>query len=128
MLTLQIVLICIASAMICAAIRTQRPEMAVGISLAASVAVILMLCRGYEDAEGIILKLRSLINTDEVLFENVFKAAGIAIVSEMGAQICLDAGEKTLAGRIALASRVAMLSMCVPMLEQIIACMDQLHF
>ena len=47
------------------------------------------------------------------------KGAGIAIVAELGSQLCMDAGESALAGRVALASRVAMLGLCAPMLAEL---------
>ena len=120
MMTVQIVMICIAAAMICAVVRLERPEMATGISLAVGTAVILFLCQGLNEADGLIGRIRSLIMMDEPLFETVLKGAGIAVISEMGAQICTDAGEKALAGRIALASRVSMLGLCAPMLERML--------
>ena len=47
----------------------------------------------------------------------VLKGAGIAVVSELGTQLCADAGERALAGRIALAARLATLGLCAPMLS-----------
>ena len=51
----------------------------------------------------------------------ILKGAGISVVSELGSQLCVDAGERALAGRITLASRLAMLALCAPMLSQIAA-------
>ena len=113
-------MICITAAIVCAAIRTQRPEMAMVISLAAGVFVILMLWNGITGSSGLLERIRGLVSRDETLYGTVLKAAGIAIIAEMGVQICTDAGEKTLAGRIALASRVSMLILCAPMLERIL--------
>lgn len=128
MLTLQIVLACIAAAMICACVRIQRPEMAMGISLAVGLAVILALWQEFQSAGIFAKQIQAMVNMDDELFQTVAKAAGIAIVSEMGAQICTDAGEKTLAGRIGLASRMAMLALCGPMLEKMMGYLEKLSF
>lgn len=127
MQTVEIVLICVSAALICTAIRMERPEIATGISIAVGLAVILLLCNGMKDLGSIKTQLEKLIKTDEELYGAVFKAAGIAIVSEMGAQICEDAGEKALAGRIALASRITMLWLCLPMLERMLKLLDVLQ-
>ena len=42
-----------------------------------------------------------------------------AIAAELGAQLCADAGEAALAGRIELASRVATLGLCLPLAADI---------
>ena len=120
MMIVRIVLICIAAAMICAAVRIERPEMAAGISLAVGTAVILLMWQSLGEIQGFAARIKVLMSTDTSLFSVVVKAAGIAIVSEMGAQICADAGERALAGRIALASRISMLCLCAPMLERIL--------
>ena len=49
----------------------------------------------------------------------ILKAAGIAIISELGVQICCDAGESALAGRIRLATRMVMLGMAMPLVMEI---------
>ena len=119
-MTVQIVLVCIAAAMICAAVRLERPEMATGISAAVGVAVILFMWQSANEMIGFSQRIKALISMDESLFGTILKAAGVAIISEMGAQICTDAGEGALAGRIALASRMSMLCLCMPMLERML--------
>ena len=62
---------------------------------------------------------RAMLGQDGDVAGLVLKGAGISIVSELGAQLCMDAGERALAGRITLASRLAMLTLCAPMLSRI---------
>ena len=64
---------------------------------------------------------QALLPADRDITAIVLKGAGIAIVSEMGEQLCADAGESALAGRIALASRVAMLGLCAPLVGELTA-------
>ena len=123
-MTTQIVLVCIAAAMICAAVRLERPEMATGISIAVGIAVILFMWQSASGMIGLSQRIKNLISMDESLFSTILKAAGIAVISEMGAQICTDAGEGALAGRIALAARMSMLSLSAPMLERMLELLD----
>ena len=119
-MTVKIVLVCIAAAMICASIRMERPELATAVSVAAGVAVVLLIWQGVRQSASLSSRIQTIIGMDKALFEPVFKAAGIAVISEMGMQICSDAGEKALAGRIVLASKASMLVLCMPMLENIL--------
>ena len=116
MLILRVTGLCVAAAMICAALRVQRPELATAVSLAAGAAVMAALfaeISGSEAAQW----LRNLLGDGAT--SAVLRAAGIALLSEMGAQLCEDAGERALAGRVTLAARIATLTLCVPMLSEL---------
>ena len=116
---LKVAALCVAVAMICSAIRLQRPELATAISLSAGLAALALVTGTLADAGGWIASLRRLLATEGDLAQTVVRGAGIAIVGELGAQLCTDAGESALAGRVTLASRVAMLGLCGPMLAEL---------
>lgn len=118
-MVLKITALCIAVAMICAALRLQRPELATAVSLAGGVAALSM---ALADVAGIgewLAAFRQLLGQDEDVAAVVLKGAGIAVVSELGAQLCADAGERALAGWITLAARLATLGLCAPLLSRI---------
>lgn len=113
----KITALCVAAAMICSALRLQRPEMATVLSLAAGLAALALLWGELGDLTPLARDFDSL--TGEGIVPVVVKGAGIAVVSELGAQLCADAGESALAGRVALASRIAMLGLCAPLLKEL---------
>lgn len=117
---LKVAALCVAVAMICSAIRAIRPEMATAISLAAGLTVIAMVWSELSGVAAWTDALRTLYANADDLTAPVLKGAGIAIVSQLGAQLCADAGESALAGRVTLAARVAMLSLCAPMLVSLV--------
>ena len=117
----RIIAMCIAAAMICTALRPQRPEMATAISLAAGLAALAMLYAELSRGPDWLGALRSFLPENGSIPGTVLKAAGIAVLSQFAAQICTDAGEGALAGRIVLAARVAMLGLCAPLLGEITA-------
>ncbi len=120
-MVLKITALCIAVAMICAALRLQRPELATAVSLAGGLAALAMAVTQMAGAGEWLDGFRRLLARDGDVAALILKGAGIAIVSELGAQLCVDAGERALAGRIALASRLATLGLCAPMLSRIAA-------
>lgn len=111
--------LCVAVAMICSALRTQRPELATAVSLAAGMVVVVYLAAELREALRLAEGLRGLLRADGDVAAVMLKGAGIAVVSELGSQLCADAGEGALAGRITLAARVAMLGLCAPMLAEL---------
>lgn len=116
---LKVACLCVATALLCAALRPVRPELATALSLAGGMAALGLTLTGIGQAAQWKSALQGLLEPDIDVSAAVVKGAGVAIVAELGAQLCLDAGERALAGRIALASRVAMLSLCAPMLAEL---------
>ena len=116
--------LCVAAAMICSALRLQRPEMATAVSLAAGLVVLAMISAELSRARGWTESLWDLIRRNDDITVVVMTGAGVAILSELGAQLCADAGESALAGRITLASRAAMLLLCAPMLAELAGLVD----
>ncbi len=120
MLIVKVAALCVATAMICAALRVQRPEMATALSLAAGVAVLAMLLGELNRAAEGLSVLRDRLGADADIAAVLLKGAGVAVLSELGAQLCADAGETALAGRVTLAARVAMLALCAPLLTELV--------
>ncbi len=115
----RIVVLCLAAAMVCASLRAQRPEMATAISLAVGVAALLMTSDAIAAMSGGFHQFLQMAALEGERAEIILRAAGIAIISELGVQICCDAGETALAGRIRLAARIAMLGMAMPLIAEI---------
>ena len=123
---IRLMALCVAAAMMCAIIRTQRPELAMAISLGAGVAVLAALAHGVQSLRPQLeAMLAPLAASDSALRTAVLKAAGITALAELGSQICLDAGERAMAGRIRLVSRVAVIGLCLPLLSDIAASISQ---
>ena len=110
------VALCVTAALLCVLLRNQRPELAMALSLAAGVAVTALLAQGLSGVVDELNQLWRQFGGDDALLSGLVRAGAIAVISELGAQLCVDAGESALAGRIGLAARVAMLGVCAPML------------
>ena len=110
--------LCVAAAMLCATIRLQRPELATAVSLAVGAAVLMMLVT---QAQGFLPEARRLwgmlTEMDDTSGSAMLKAAGVTVIAELAGQLCRDAGETALAGRVALISRVTILALCVPLVS-----------
>ncbi len=117
---LRVIALCVAAAMVSAAMRVQRPELAMAVSLAAGMTAVSMLCVEVTQSAEWVDAVRGILQWGPEVTSPVLKAAGVSILSELGAQLCVDSGESALAGRITLAARIAMLGLCLPLLSEII--------
>jgi len=119
MLAIRVVVLCLACALVCAALRVHRPEIAAAVALAAGVTALLMTVEAFSSVTEGVRRFIALAAMEGETAAIVLRAAGITIISELGGQLCCDAGESALAGRIRLAVRVVMLAIAMPVIIQI---------
>lgn len=113
------VLLC--AALLAAVLRTQRPELAMGLTLTAGAVVVVFLLRQLLPLAGIVRRLSTLGGVSEGAFTTVLRAAGVCLLTQIVADTCRDAGEFALAGKAELAGRVLLLLMMVPLFERILS-------
>ena len=120
MAVLRLIAACVAAALLCTVIRVQRPELATAVALGAGAAVLAALAGGLSGRMPELESVWSMLGAaDAELRDAVLRAAGIAVAAELGAQLCADAGESAMAGRIVLAARVAILGLCLPLMASL---------
>lgn len=113
-------MLCVAAALMCAAIKVQRPEMGMALSLAAgTLAILWALPYVREAAEGMESLAQGASLSDGAM-RTALQASGIALITEFARQICQDAGENALAGRALFCGRAALLAMSVPLMSGLI--------
>lgn len=114
-------LICIAGAMVCLVIRQYRPELAAAAAMAAGVAALMVCSEDIRAAASALESLVSAAGLEQGYYSVMLRACGISLVAEFAAQICRDAGESALEGRIKLALRLALTVMAAPMIAEVLA-------
>jgi stage III sporulation protein AD len=116
----QLVLLCVAAALVAAMLRTDRPEMAAAVAMAAGTVALLMAAGDLKTVADAARALASGAGVSGESTQIMLRAAGIALIAEFGAQLSRDAGESALAGRIELGARVALAAMCVPLITGLV--------
>ncbi len=119
------VLIAVVGVLLCAAmlavvLRTQRPELAMCLGLAAAVAVAMLLVRQIAPLISTMRRLLSITSLPTDGFGVVLKSAGVCLLTQITADTCRDAGETALASKAELAGRVLMLMLAVPLFEELL--------
>lgn len=109
-----------ACAMVIMLLRQHRPEIATLAALAAGVVSFFMLRDDLITVADWIGRAGSAIEALDGSVSVMLRAGGIALISEFASDLCSDAGEKALAGRIELAERIALTGMCVPFAAQLL--------
>ena len=101
-------------------LKQYKPEYAIYVSIIAGV---LILFFTMEKLSGIINLLQSI--SDNTYINKQFlgillKITGIAIITEFAVSICNDAGEKSIASKIEIGSKVIIIAMSIPIISSLL--------
>ena len=97
-----------------------KPEYTIYVSI---IAGILMLFLAMEKVSGIVNLLQSI--SDKTYINKQFlgillKITGIAIITEFAVSICADAGEKAIATKIEIGSKVIIIAISIPIISSLL--------
>jgi len=101
-------------------LKQYRPEYAIYVSI---IAGILILFLAMDRLSGIINLLQSI--SDKTYINKQFlgillKITGIAIITEFAVSICADAGEKAIATKIEIGSKVIIIAISIPVISSLL--------
>ena len=103
-----------------AVLRTQRPELAVCLSLLAGALVVGILLRQLSPLVTALRRMTALGGVGENDLGVVLRGAGVCLVTQLAADTCRDAGDTALAGKAELTGRILLLLLAVPLYERIL--------
>ncbi len=113
------VLLC--GALLAVVLRAQRPELAMCLSLAAEMAVLVLLVGQLTPLVAAMQRMLSTASVPSSYFGVVLKAVGVCLLTQLTADTCRDAGETALAAKAELVGRVLMLVLAVPLFEGLLS-------
>lgn len=112
-------LLAAAGALVCALLRGQRPEFRMVVATATGLIVLLWAMEGISTGMDVARGVAEQAGLQGETVSTLLRATGIALVAEFGAQLCRDADESALAGRVELAGRAALLGLSAPLLASL---------
>ncbi|MDT8901061.1 stage III sporulation protein AD [Anaeroselena agilis] len=101
-------------------IRGQRPEIAVQISITLATVIFLLVLAKIEVVLNLFRDLADKASVSQMYLNTILKIIGIAYITEFGAQVCRDAGEGAVAGKIEFAGKVLVMVLAVPIIALVL--------
>lgn len=101
-------------------IKQQRPEIAVQLSLALATIIFLMVLTKINVVLDLFRDMAAKANISPMYLNTILKIIGIAYITEFGAQVCRDAGEGAVAGKIEFAGKVLVMVMAIPIIALVL--------
>ena len=117
---IKIIGIALISLIIIILLKQYRPEFAIYVSMIAGVLILVL---AIQKLTGIINLLQSLANKTYInksFLSILLKITGIAFITEFAVSICSDAGEKALASKIEIGSKVIIIAMSIPIITSLL--------
>ena len=101
-------------------LKQYKPELAIYVSMAAGV---IILVYAIEELTGVINLLQSISNKTYInnsFLKILLKITGITFITEFAVSICSDAGEKAIASKIEIGSKVVIITMSTPIITSLL--------
>lgn len=124
-LFLQAVALVLIAAVLGLMIGSQQKHMAVLLSLAVCCMVCVSAVSYLTPVVDFLRQLQDLAGVSNEVLTILLKAAGISLLSELAVLICSDAGESVLGKAIQLLTNGALLWISLPLLEQLVALLQE---
>ncbi|MDD4658073.1 MAG: stage III sporulation protein AD [Eubacteriales bacterium] len=117
---MQIVALAVVALVLIVVIRQEKPELALQISVAAGIIIIVFVLWKLAGIIKVLERLALRAELNMVFLSALLKIIGIAYIAEFGTQVCRDAGENALALKVELAGKVMILILAVPIISTIV--------
>ena len=116
----KVIMLAMAAAVLGVILRQQKGEFAMMISIAVGAVIFYML---KDEAFAAVSAVTAAVERMGIKTEHMsvlFKVIGIAYLTQFGASVCADAGEKAIAMKIELAGRLSIILMTIPVMLAVI--------
>lgn len=101
-------------------IKSQRPEFAVQLSITLAVIIFLVILTKINVIISLFRELAEKANISQIYLNTILKIIGIAYITEFGSQVCRDAGEGAVAGKIEFAGKIFVMVLAIPIIALVL--------
>ena len=116
---IQVVVIGLVATALILIVKEYRPEIALQLSIVVGILILSVVIGYISEAINVLISLAIQADTNLVFLEILLRVIGIAYIAEFGSQVCRDAGEGSIAGKIEFAAKTLILVMSLPIIRAV---------
>ena len=120
MTAVKIAALVVAAAVLCVAIRVNRPELAMAVGLIAGLTACLLSMDELAGAVRVLKEWLAKAGADDGDTALLLRLCGLSLIGEYAAQLCRD-GEGALAQRVEFGTRVSLTALLTPLAAEVLA-------
>lgn len=117
---IQIVAFALIAAFLSLVLREYKPVYAVMVAVVAGVLIFLRVVAYLSALISYLVEITLQTSISLVYLNTLLKIIGIAYIAEFGSQICRDAGESVIAGKVEFAGKLLILVLAIPLLSAVL--------
>ena len=118
--------LCVVAALLTLVLKKSTPELGLLLTTGAAGVLLLTLMESYGEITAFLNELAARSGVEQTLFTPLYKAVGIALVVNVGSNLCRDAGESALASVVETAGAVCALLVALPLLRAVLSLLMEL--
>ena len=126
MMILKLCAIAVCAVILISLIRIYKPELTVEAVLCASLLLLFYIISSMKYGLTYLEDIYDDLSYGKTYFPIILKALGIAYVTEFTSAICQDAGEKSIAGKVELAGKIAIFFVALPIFTSLLELLNSL--
>ncbi len=107
-------------------VKSTKPELAVVITIAGSVILLLVVLEVFRGSIGIFSEIAQMTGLDAAIVKTLLKMVGIGYLVEFSAGILQDFGQSSLADKLIFCGKILVLILAVPILESVLSLVGDL--
>ncbi len=101
-------------------IKQYRPEFAIYISIISGVIIFSLVIGKFSSIINLLQTISNKAGINNTFLTILLKITGITLLSEFAISICMDAGEKAVASKIEIGSKVIIICMSIPIISNLL--------
>lgn len=101
-------------------VRQTRPEIAMMISIAGSVLIIILAVNSLSSVVNSFLSIFNKTGVNTSLLTPIIKIIAVGYIAEFGANICMDAGVSSVADKVLFAGKLIILLLALPIITTVV--------
>lgn len=117
---LKIISFAIIALIIIMTLKKEKKEITLLLSIVAGIMIFVFILSKLSIVVEFLYTLSNKANIDIVYLDTVFKILGIAFLATFCSEICKDAGESNIAGKVEFAGKILILALAVPILMAVL--------
>ena len=125
MIIIKICAVAIAAVILISLIRIYKPEFTAEAVLAGSLILLFYIVGTIRYSFESLEILYSELSYGKTYLPIILKALGIAYLTEFTSELCLDAGEKSIAGKVELAGKIVIFFLALPVFTSLLELLNQ---
>lgn len=116
---LKIVSVAVAGTVLACVLKKESPPFAMAVSIATGVIIFLQILSCFSQIISTLYEITGEGGIDGGYVSLILKITGIAYISQLGCEICKDAGESAIGTKIEIAGKILIAYICLPLITAI---------